>query len=44
MNNTIVYSNCNGSKCNTVSIQGDNIIVPILFGVAIGLVIAKSLN
>ncbi|WP_271406959.1 hypothetical protein [Tenacibaculum soleae] len=42
--NTIVYTNCNGSKCNSVSIQGDNIIVPVLFGAALALLIAKSLN
>ncbi len=41
---TIMYSNCKEKECNSISIQGDNIIVPVLFGVALGLVIAKSLN
>ncbi|MDB0616268.1 hypothetical protein [Tenacibaculum finnmarkense] len=40
----MTYSHCNDSKCNSISIQGDNIIVPVLFGVAVGLLIAKSLN
>ena len=42
--NTIIISNCKEKECNTLSFQGDKIIVPVLFGVALGLLIAKSLN
>ena len=42
--NTIMISNCKEKECNTVAIKGDNIIAPVLFGVALGLLIAKSLN
>ncbi|MGG8495936.1 hypothetical protein ACQY1Q_05945 [Tenacibaculum sp. TC6] len=42
--NTIMYNSCTEKGCNSISIQGNNIVLPVLFGVAVGLVIAKSLT
>ncbi|WP_299673285.1 hypothetical protein [uncultured Tenacibaculum sp.] len=42
--NTIMISNCKEKEYNTVAIKGDNIIAPVLFGVALGFLIVKSLN
>lgn len=37
----VSYTQCNREECKTLSIKGDNIIVPVLFGIAIGVLIAK---
>ena len=40
----VTYSHCNNGKCNSISIKGDNIIIPALFGITIGILIAKAIN
>ncbi|SED21352.1 hypothetical protein SAMN04489761_4644 [Tenacibaculum sp. MAR_2009_124] len=41
---TVTYTNCNGSNCQTFTIEGDKLLLPLLFGVAVGLAISKSFN
>ncbi|MFL0091404.1 hypothetical protein V3A08_07325 [Tenacibaculum maritimum] len=43
MNQSIYFKNCTGEDCKTITVEGDNIIAPVLVGFAIGLLIAKSI-
>jgi len=38
----IKIQNCKGQECNSVTLQGNNILVPFLVGVALGYLITKS--
>jgi len=39
----IKIQNCKEQECNSITLQGSNIFVPFIFGLAFGLLIAKSI-
>jgi len=38
----ITIQKCEGQECNSITLQGNNILVPFLFGLALGYLIIKS--
>jgi len=41
---TATFQVCKGQSCKTFTVQGNNILVPVLFGVAVGILIAKAIK